>query len=105
MCGLESAPVRRKGRFIDHHLWVTRYAEDELYAAGAYPNQSEAGQGLPAWTSADRDLDGKDVVVWYTFGVTHIPRPEDWPVMPTHTAGFKLMPNGFFARNPALDVR
>lgn len=102
---LESSPVRQKGRFIDHHLWVTRYAEDELYAAGPYPNQSAAGQGLPAWTSADRDLDGKDVVVWYTFGVTHIPRPEDWPVMPTHTAGFKLMPNGFFARNPALDIR
>lgn len=102
---LESSPVRQKGRFIDHHLWVTRYAEDELYAAGAYPNQSEAGQGLAFWTKADRNLDGKDVVVWYTFGVTHIPRPEDWPVMPKHTAGFKLMPNGFFARNPALDIR
>jgi primary-amine oxidase len=102
---LDAAPVRQKGRFIDHHLWVTRYAEDELYAAGPYPNQSEAGQGLPAWTKADRDLDGKDVVVWYTFGVTHIPRPEDWPVMPTHSTGFKIMPNGFFARNPALDVR
>lgn len=102
---LESSPVRRKGRFIDHHLWVTRYADGELYAAGPYPNQSEAGQGLPAWTKADRDLDGRDVVLWYTFGVTHIPRPEDWPVMPTHSAGFKLMPNGFFARNPALDIR
>ena len=99
------SPVRQKGRFIDHHLWVTRYAEDELYAAGPYPNQGELGQGLPAWTKADRSLDGKDVVLWYTFGVTHIPRPEDWPVMPTHTTGFKLMPNGFFARNPALDVR
>jgi primary-amine oxidase len=102
---LEDSPVRRKGRFIDHHLWVTRYAEDELYAAGPYPNQSAEGQGLPAWTKADRDIDGKDLVVWYTFGVTHIPRPEDWPVMPTHTAGFKLIPNGFFSRNPALDIR
>lgn len=102
---LDASPVRQKGRFIDHHLWVTRFAPDELYAAGPYPNQSEAGQGLPAWTKADRDIDGKDLVVWYTFGVTHIPRPEDWPVMPTHTTGFKIMPNGFFARNPALDIR
>ena len=102
---LQDSPVRRKGRFIDHHFWATRYAEGELYAAGPYPNQGPAGQGLPDWTKADRDLDGKDVVVWYTFGVTHIPRPEDWPVMPTHSTGFKIMPVGFFARNPALDVR
>ena len=102
---LPDSPVRLKGRFIDHHLWATRYSDDEMYAAGPYPNQGEPGQGLPQWTKADRDIDGKDLVVWYTFGVTHIPRPEDWPVMPTHWTGFKLVPNGFFARNPALDVR
>lgn len=101
---LPTSPVRQKGRFVDHHLWATRYAEDELYAAGPYPNQGKAGQGLPAWTKADRDIDGKDLVVWYTFGVTHIPRPEDWPVMPTYQTGFKLVPVGFFARNPALDA-
>jgi primary-amine oxidase len=43
-------------------------------------------------------------VVWYTFGHHHVPRPEDWPVMPVATAGFKLKPAGFFERNPALDV-
>lgn len=102
---LDDSPVRRKGRFIDHHLWATRYSDEELYAAGPYPNQSGDGNGLPAWTKADRSLDGQDVVLWYTFGVTHIPRPEDWPVMPTHFTGFKLVPYGFFARNPALDVR
>ena len=32
-------------------------------------------------------------------GITHNPRPEDWPVMPVHGAGFKLEPRGFFARN------
>ena len=44
------------------------------------------------------------VVVWYTMGVTHIPRPEEWPVMPVTHVGFKLIPAGFFSRNPALDV-
>ena len=45
-----------------------------------------------------------DVVVWHTVGVTHVPRPEDWPVMPVEYCGFTLLPFGFFERNPALDV-
>ena len=44
------------------------------------------------------------MVVWYSFGVTHLPRPEDWPVMPVEYTGFLLVPYGFFERNPALDV-
>jgi primary-amine oxidase len=101
----EDSPVRRKGRFVEHHLWATRYEEDQLYAAGPYPNQGEPDHGLPEWTKDDAPLAGKDLVVWYTFGVTHIPRPEDWPVMPAHATGFKILPYGFFARNPALDLR
>ena len=38
------------------------------------------------------------------FGVHHIPRPEDWPVMPVSYAGFMLKPSGFFEQNPAMDV-
>ena len=45
-----------------------------------------------------------DIVLWHTFGMTHIPRLEDWPVMPVERAGFKLKPVGFFAQNPSLDV-
>jgi len=37
-------------------------------------------------------------------GAHHIPRPEDWPVMPAEYIGFSLKPAGFFDRNPALDV-
>ena len=58
----------------------------------------------PRWTAADRPLTDTDVVLWYTFGVTHFVRPEDWPVMPVEYTGFMLMPVGFFDRNPALDV-
>jgi primary-amine oxidase len=43
-------------------------------------------------------------VLWHTFGPTHVPRPEDWPVMPVARCGFTLKPTGFFGRNPALDV-
>ena len=34
----------------------------------------------------------------------HVPRPEDWPVMPVARCGFVLKPTGFFDRNPTLDV-
>jgi primary-amine oxidase len=99
---LPGSPIRRRAGFLDAHVWVTQYADSERYAAGEYPNQSVGGEGLPRWTARDRPLIG-DVVVWYTLGVTHNPRPEDWPVMPIHEAGFRLVPVGFFDRNPVLD--
>jgi primary-amine oxidase len=98
------APVSKRAGFIRNHLWVTPYRPDERYAAGDYPNLHPGGAGLPEWTGADRPIDGEDVVIWYTFGHHHVPRPEDWPVMPVATAGFLLKPVGFFERNPALDV-
>jgi primary-amine oxidase len=83
---------------------VTPYAPDENYPAGDLVNMHSGGSGLPAWTAADRDVDGTDIVLWHTFGLTHFPRPEDWPVMPVDTTGFVLKPYGFFARNPTLDI-
>ena len=53
---------------------------------------------------ANRSIDNTDVVLWYVFGIHHITRPEDWPVMPVDTVSFWLKPVGFFDRNPALDV-
>lgn len=98
------APILERAAFVRNHLWVTPFEERERYAAGEYPNQHPGGAGLPEWTAADRPIDNRDVVVWYTFGHHHVPRPEDWPVMPVARAGFALKPNGFFKNNPALDV-
>jgi primary-amine oxidase len=95
---------RKRAGFVDHHVWVTPYREEERHAAGNYPNQSQGGDGLPKWTSADRPIANTDVVLWYTFGHTHLPRPEDYPVMPTAYIGFMLKPAGFFVENPANDV-
>jgi len=100
----ENSAVRRRAGFMNSHLWVTQYEPDERYAAGLYVNQSKGGDGLTKWVKQNRELENKDVVMWYSFGVTHLPRPEDYPVMPVHKAGFKLMPVGFFTRNPALDL-
>jgi primary-amine oxidase len=95
--------VAQRAGFAQHNLWVTAFAADELGAAGDMTPQSPGGEGLLAY-SCGRNIENTDVVVWHTFGATHIPRPEDWPVMPVEYAGFTLMPVGFFARNPALDV-
>jgi primary-amine oxidase len=101
----KDSPVRKRGGFINHQFWATQYHEDENYAGGYYPNQSEPGyEGLEKWASNNESLDNQDVVVWYTFGVTHIPRPEEWPVMAMAHAGFKLAPVAFFTRNPGMDV-
>ncbi|MFM7559511.1 primary-amine oxidase [Cylindrospermopsis raciborskii] len=100
----KSADSRSRGEFATHHFWVTRYKPGELYAAGNYPNQGPLGDGLPRYIDDNESLDNQDLVVWYTYGVTHIPRPEEWPVMTVHPAGFKIMSWGFFDRNPVLNV-
>jgi primary-amine oxidase len=99
----QSSLMQRAG-FLAKHLWVTPYDPAENFPAGDYPNQHAGGAGLVAWTQADRSIENTDLVVWYTFGVTHQPRPEDWPVMPVSYAGFMIKPVGFFDHNPALDV-
>jgi primary-amine oxidase len=96
--------VRKRAGFLNSHVWVTPYRSAEIYAGGDYPNQSPGGDGLVKWTADNRPIDNHDVVLWYSMGITHNPRPEDWPVMPVHAAGFKLVPWGFFARNPAMDL-
>lgn len=101
---LPGSLARRRAGFMDHHIWVTRHRPGELYAAGDYPNQSEGGDGLPRYTAKNEPIENTDVVLWYTLNVTHIPRPEEWPVMPTTNVGFRLIPASFFDGNPALDV-
>jgi primary-amine oxidase len=98
-----SGPRSRAG-FVGHELWVTPYNRDEMYAAGEVPSHDSTPQGLVRWTAANRLVDQQDVVLWYTLGVTHLPRTEDWPLMPTYTVGFRLVPAGFFSHDPALDV-
>ena len=96
--------VRKRAGFLNAHVWVTPYQAAERYAGGDYPNQSEGGDGLPRYAARNESIENTDLVLWYTLNVTHVPRPEEWPVMPTTRIGFKLLPAGFFEGNPALDV-
>lgn len=100
----EDDPPRQRAGFIDHQLWVTPYDPAERYAAGDHPTLSTPGQGLPAWTKANRAIEGTDIVLWHTIGMHHMVRAEDWPVMPVLWHSFELRPFDFFDRNPALDL-
>ena len=99
-----ASTVAARAAFATKHLWATAYHRDERWPGGRYPNAHEGGAGLPAYSAGDRSIDGEDLVLWHTFGLTHVPRPEDWPIMPVDYAGFWLKPYGFLDVNPAMDV-
>jgi len=99
-----SSPAFQRAEVIGHTLWVTPFAPEERWPCGEFPNLSLVDHGLPVWTARDRPIEDCDVVLWHVFGLHHITRPEDWPVMPVDRTSFWLKPWGFFDRNPALDV-
>jgi primary-amine oxidase len=96
--------VQKVGAFSNHQLWVTPYRADELYASGVYPIQSKGDDGLAVWTKANRPIENTDIVAWYTMGFHHVPRAEDWPVMPVMWHDFVIRPFDFFPQNPVLTL-
>ena len=100
----DACHMSARGGFATKHVWVTRYAPDERYASGEFPNQHAGGDGLPKYIAQNRGIENEDIVLWHSFGATHVCRPEDFPVMPVEYVGFTLKPNGFFAENPAMDL-
>lgn len=94
----------QRAGFAQHHVWVTPYHPDEKHGSGDYPNQHRGGGGLPAYVSQNRPVANTDLVLWHTFGHTHVCKPEDFPIMPVEYVGFKLKPNNFFNGNPAMDL-
>ncbi|WP_433893931.1 primary-amine oxidase [Streptomyces sp. CA-111067] len=98
-----SSVAERVG-YATKHLWVTRYRPERHYPDGDYPNQHPGGAGVAQWSRPGESLENTDLTLWHSFGPTHLPRLEDWPVMPVEPVGFTLRPTGFFDRNPALDL-
>lgn len=89
---------------IGHTLWVTKNSADERWPAGPYPTQSETDAGITEWIKDDASLVDTDVVLWYVFGIHHITRVEEWPIMSVDVVSFWLKPSGFFDRNPSLNA-
>eukprot|EP00386_Alphamonas_edax_P011931 GDKI01037483.1.p1 GENE.GDKI01037483.1~~GDKI01037483.1.p1 ORF type:complete len:685 (-),score=249.03 GDKI01037483.1:774-2828(-) len=94
----------KRGKFASRSIMVTPYTEGENFPAGDYTLMSAEDTGLAVWTQKDRPIKNTDIVVWHTFGVLHVPRIEDFPVMPVEITGFELKPFGFFDMNPTLDL-
>lgn len=104
MLAQEGSSVHARAGFATKHVWVTKYDPAERYASGDFPNQHAGGDGLPKYIAQNRGIENEDIVVWHSFGHTHVCKPEDFPIMPVEYAGFILKPNGFFAENPAMDL-
>lgn len=103
-----SIPSRRAKEpvgFTSHHFWATQYHSQELYAAGAFPNQAPEGytDSLPHY-AGNESVYQKDVVLWYNLGYTHITKPEDYPIMPNGHIAVDFRPKAFFSRSPVLDL-
>lgn len=94
----------KRAEFADHNIYVTTHADRELYAGGWYTNQSRGGTGVRSWAARQDSVKDEDIVVWVQFGINHIPRIEDFPVMPCEVLKVSLKPVNFFEKNPALDV-
>ncbi|KKK18139.1 hypothetical protein P175DRAFT_0441910 [Aspergillus ochraceoroseus IBT 24754] len=94
----------QRAEFASKPIWVTKYQDEELYAAGEFTNQSKRAEGVETWVKRKDNTENEDVVLWHTFGLTHNPRVEDFPVMPMERISVMLKPDGFFTKNPALDV-
>ncbi|OAA43693.1 Copper amine oxidase [Metarhizium rileyi] len=100
----------RRSEFGQHAIWVTRYEDGDHFPAGKYTMQSTGGDGIASairrrsTIGAAHSVRNADIVVWHTFGSTHNPRIEDWPVMPSEKMVVGLKPINFFTGNPGLDV-
>jgi len=104
MLAQEGSYVRARGGFATKHVWVTAFDPAEKYGSGDYPNNSAGGEGLPKYVAQDRPIENADIVLWHSFGHTHVCKPEDFPIMPVEYAGFMLKPNGFFDTNIAMNL-
>ena len=101
---VQNDPPARRNPYIDASLFVTPYARDEQYAGGEYAFQSSGDDTLATWMQKDRSVRDTDIVTWYTMGFHHVPRMEDWPVMPLMWKTLTLAPFNFFPHNPAIGV-
>jgi len=98
------SPPGKRASFAKHNLWATPFDKGEQAAGGEYSVMHSGQGGLDELTASNRDISECDLVTWHTFGVTHTPRPEDWPVMPVEYCGFHLIPVGFFEKNPTINL-
>ncbi|KAN0100146.1 Copper amine oxidase, enzyme domain containing protein [Tylopilus felleus] len=103
--------IARRASFAHKALWVVRDDEGarggRMWPSGKYVPQTreEPEDSVSRWVREGRgSIDNEDIVLYLTVGTTHIPRPEDWPVMPVEHVSVLFKPTSFFTKNPSMDV-
>ncbi|GAA6030894.1 hypothetical protein JCM8097_008924 [Rhodosporidiobolus ruineniae] len=98
--------VARRATFAKRSLWVSPYEEGRLFPSGKFPTQTMQApeDSLEGWMAGNHKIANEDIIIWAQFGTTHLPRPEDWPVMPYEDCKITFKPSSFFRANPSLDV-
>ena len=56
----------RRAPFASKPIWVTKYRDDELYAAGEFTNQSHKAHGVETWVNRNDNIENDDVVLWHS---------------------------------------
>ncbi|CAN6677137.1 unnamed protein product [Malus baccata var. baccata] len=98
--GYRLIPRSVAGGFTKYNVWVTPYNKSEKWAGGLYADQSRGDDTVATWSGRDRDVENKDILLWYTMSFHHVPFQEDFPIMPTISGQFELRQSNFFESNP-----
>lgn len=109
----EGSLVRKRAPWAAYTTEVVPYRDEgvgygRLYPSGDHVAQwsGDGARGMREWMGDGTDkVENTDVLVFHTFGITHFPAPEDFPVMPTEIFDLMLRPRHFFKENPVLDVK
>ncbi|KAJ8457368.1 hypothetical protein ONZ51_g11577 [Trametes cubensis] len=110
LMALDGSIVAKRAPFARKPLWVVKDVEGpkggRMWPSGKYVPQTRdtPADALPNWAKGDDNLLDEDLLVYITMGITHIPRPEDWPVMPVEHLRLLFRPTNFFTVNPSMDV-
>jgi len=94
----------KRVNFMDKQIWVTQYKADERFPEGKYPNRAKTDTGLKAFVEDNESIENVDLVLWMTTGATHVPRAEEWPIMPTEYVHSMLKPWNYFDQTPTLNL-
>ncbi|TFK26740.1 peroxisomal copper amine oxidase [Coprinopsis marcescibilis] len=108
----EDSWTAKRAAFLKNPVWVCRDVEGErwgserVWPSGKYVPQSrgEPEDSVGKWVLEEKSVVDEDILVYLTVGTTHIPRPEDWPVMPVEHINLTFKPVSFFKVNPSMDV-
>ncbi|KAG0670539.1 hypothetical protein C6P40_004111 [Pichia californica] len=99
--------VYKRAPWAHNTMQVVPYEEDRLYPSGDHVPQwsGDGNVGMKKWIGdGTANVENTDVLAYHTFGISHFPAPEDFPLMPAEPITLMLRPRHFFLENPGLDV-